>query len=26
MSLGFFYAAFIVYVVAFPHSGPVPVH
>jgi len=25
-SLGFFYAAFIVYVVAFPHSGPVPVH
>jgi cation:H+ antiporter len=26
MSLGIFYAAFIVYVVAFPHSGPVPVH
>jgi cation:H+ antiporter len=26
MSLGFFYAAFIIYVVAFPHSGPVPVH
>ena len=26
-SLGFFYAAFIVYVVAFPHTGvPVPVH
>ena len=25
-SLGIFYAAFIVYVVAFPHSGPVPVH
>jgi cation:H+ antiporter len=26
MSLGIFYAAFIVYVVVFPHSGPVPVH
>ncbi len=25
-SLGIFYVAFIVYVVAFPHSGPVPVH
>jgi len=25
-SLGIFYAAFVVYVVAFPHSGPVPVH
>jgi len=25
-SLGVFYAAFIIYVVAFPHSGPVPVH
>ncbi len=25
-SLGIFYAAFVIYVVAFPHSGPVPVH